>query len=333
MATIGVPTLLSAQRLLDTTASLRRQADVARTELTTGRRVDLPAALGPDIGAAFALRATIDAIGLRRQGLDIAAAASGITQRALAALGEGGRDVATNALAANARGDNAALATAAVEARAKLADAVGSLNTRFAGQALFAGDATDQDALVGAGKLLADVSALYAAAPDAAAFNAALDAYFDDPAGGFQTEVYAGGAGSAPSVELAPGERVAVNARADERPIRDLVRGLSIIAVAGAAPASGLREGALFAASSATLDGVDGLIARRAEIGVAEQRIAQTLSLLEAEEATLTEAYNAKTARDPFEAAVRLQALETQLGAALTLTARISQLTLTNFLR
>ncbi len=333
MKSVGPPTLLSAQRLASASASLRRQSETARIELATGRIADLPAALGGRIGEASSLRAALEAISVRRQGLSQADLIAAVTQRALADINEGARSIATDALAANGRGDNAALSTAALEARSRVEAAFSSLNTKVAGQFVFSGDATDRAALAGADQLLADVEAIYAGAATAADFDTALDFYFNDAAGGFRTTIYQGGAGTAPTIEIAGGERGAFSARADDPAIRDVLRGLAVIAAAGGAPPSALRDGALSSAGAAGLGGAEGVIALRTEIGVDERRAAEALTGLEDEEAALTEAYNAATARDPLDAATRLQALEAQLNASLLATSRLSQLTLANFLR
>ncbi len=333
MRPVGVPTLLSAERLAASTAALRRQSESARLELTTGRIADLSAALGPRIGEALSLRAAIDAIVVRRQGLAQANLVSTATQASLERIGADGRSIASDALAANGRRDENALKVAAIEARVKLETVFATLNARIAGQSIFAGDATDRPALAGADRLLADVDALFASATDAADFEADLDSYFNDPAGGFQTSIYTGGAGSAPTIEVAPGERIAVAARANDQPIRDILRGLAAIAAAASAPPSALRDGSLSAGADAALAGAGGVIARQTEIGVAEQRAADAALLLEAEETSLTQAYNERTASDPFDAATRLQALEAQLNASFVITARLSQLSLANFLR
>lgn len=333
MRPVGVPNILAAQRLATATSSLRQQSEAARIELTTGRIADLPAALGASIGETFLLRGAIDAIALRRQGLAQAALVAGAAQRSLSQSSEGARAIASDALAANGRRDETALAVSAAEARSRLQSAFSSLNTRVAGQSIFAGDASDRPALSDGDQLLADVEALYAAAFDPSDFDAALDVYFNDPAGGFRTIIYTGGSGDGPDIEVDAGERLRHTLRADDASIRDLIRGLSIIAVAGAAPASSLRDGALAAGAGAALNGAESLTARQTEIGVAESRAATALSTLDAEETTLMEAYNARTTNDPFEVAARLQSLESQLGAAYAVTARLSQLTLANFLR
>jgi flagellar hook-associated protein 3 FlgL len=333
MRTVGPPTLLTAQRFAAASASLRRDSETARIELSTGRIADLPAALGGRIGEASSLRAALDAIAVRRQGLQQADLIAAVSQRALSDINEGARSIATDALAANGRGDNAALSTAALEARSRVEAAFSSLNVKVAGQFLFSGDATDRAPLAGPDQLLADIAALYAGAADTADFDVALDLYFNDAAGGFQTAIYQGGAGASPSIEIVGGERGVFTARADDPSIRNVLRGLAVIAVAGAAPPSALRDGALSSAGAAGLAGTDGLIALSADIGVEERRAGEALIGLEEEEAALTEAYNAQTARDPLDAATRLQALEAQLNASLLATSRLSQLTLANFLR
>jgi len=333
MRPIGVPTLLSAERLFASTAILRRQSETARIELTTGRIADLPAALGARIGEAFSIRASIDLIAVRRQGLAQANLTAAAVQRTLGSIGIDGRVIASDALAANGRQDETALGVAAVAARAEFESAIAQLNTRIGGHALFGGDATDRQALSNAGSILPDVQAIYSAAADIAEFETNLDLYFNDPAGKFRAVIYTGGAGAAPTIEIGAGERIDVSARADEQPLRDILRGLSTIAAAASAPPSALRDGALAIGAGAVLEGETGLIARRSEIGVSEQRAAEAGQRLEAEETALSEAYNERTARDPFEAASRLQALEAQLNASFVITSRLSQLSLANYLR
>ena len=59
------------------------------------------------------------------------------------------------------------------------------------------------------------------------------------------------------------------------------------------------------------IEASDGVIEMASRVGVAEQRMQNALDSLDAEESALTLAYNDRLARDPFEAAARLQTLET----------------------
>ena len=187
-------------------------------------------------------------------------------------------------------------------------------------------------ALAPSSALLADIASIFAAAPDAAQLEADLDFYFNDPAGGFATNIYLGGAGDLYSIEIAPGERVGLTARADAAPFKDALRGLAVAAVAGSAPQSAKRDEALAAAGQRLSLANNGVTELRAGIGVEEKRAADARARLDAEETAFNVAYNERTSRDPFEAASRLAALEAQLEASYAMTARLSRLSLTNYL-
>jgi len=333
MKPVGAPNIVTAQRLAYGAALVRQQIEQGRKELVTGRIDNLPLALGRGLGHALILRGALDSVEGRREALSQAKLIAGVAQHALRSAADGARAIANDAIAANGRRDEAALATVSKEAQIRLQAAFSSLNARVAGQSAFAGDAGDRPALASADQLLADVRSLFEGAADADAFNVALNSYFNDPAGGFNSAIYVGGAGDAPTIEIGKDERLAFTLKANDPSLRDLLRSLATIAVAASAPPSALRDGALAEAARSALAGVDGVIARQAELGIAEARVADAAARLEIEESALNEAYNAQTARDPFEAASRLQSLESQLEAALTLAGRISRLTLANFIR
>ncbi len=332
MKPVGVPTLLSHQRLSGATADLRRSAEAARIEVVTGRIADLPKALGRAVGEAHLLRKAVDDIAQQREAMARAAFRGTIAQNMLADISSGAAALNADIAAALGRNDEKTIAAASVAANDALHAAVSRLNTRLEGRAIFAGDDADGAALAGADLLLADVAALYAGAATPAQLEADLDFYFNDPAGGFQTTIYQGGAGEMSSLEIAPGETVNPTARADEQGIKDILRGLATIAVAGAGAPSPDRNTALTNAGAKLLVGADGVVAIRTRVGVEEQRIAAVGARLDAEEPAMNEAYNAMTARDPFDAASRLQAFEAQIDASYVLTSRLSRLTLANYL-
>lgn len=332
MTAIGSPTLLFHERLQSAVNGLRREADVARIEVVTGRRSDLAGVLGERLGAAHILRKSIADVELGRQAAARAALRGTTTQAALGAVASGSATLGADALAAVGRGDNAALSFAAVDARSALEDAFTRLNGAVDGVFLFSGDATDRPPLADVETFLADIGALYAAAPDNVQYEADLDAYFTAPAGGFFANVYRGGTGAAPDFDLGGGERARPSIRADAAEIRDLLRGLATIAVGAAQGASADRDLRLGAAASTLNAGAQGVTLTRAAIGLEEARIEAARARLDNEDAALTLAYNEATARDPYEAASRLAALEAQLEATYTLTARASRLSLVNFL-
>jgi flagellar hook-associated protein 3 FlgL len=332
MAVTGYPTLLNHLQLSSAIGRLRTSHAQAAQEMVTGRIADPARELGARLGTASLLHKALGDVSAFRQTIAFAKARADATQGSLAALGRDSGGLSADLQSAVARGDETAIAVGAEIAENQLRGAVSVLNARIGDASLFAGDAVDGPALASADALLADIQALYVGSASGAAFDAALDFYFNDPAGGFNQSIYQGGSGSAPRADIGDGERLSVSARADEQPIRDLLRGLAAAAVSGSAPAGAMRDETLNAAASTMRAGADGVATIAARIGVAEERLELRAQRLDAEEISLSEAYNDMTARDPYEAASRLQQIEAALEASYTVTARLSQLTLTRFL-
>ncbi|MCA8889321.1 MAG: hypothetical protein KDA46_10855 [Parvularculaceae bacterium] len=333
MSVYGVPTYLSHLRLASATGQLRQQAETARSEVVTGRKADLAKTLGHAAGEAHLLGKAIGDLSSYRSAISRADLRTGAVQSVLTDLRSSVSGLGADMSAALARHDEAAIATNAVVARSDLETAFSRLNVRVEGLSVFAGDAADGPALGNVVMLVADIAALYGAASSPAQFETDLDFYFNDPAGGFATNIYLGGAGALSGIEIDNGEVIVGAAKADEQPVKDLLRGLAVASVAGSAPATAMRDSVLAAASKRLFEASDSLVEVQTRIGLEQQRAGKASDRHDAEEPALTAAYNALTARDPYEAASFLQSLEAQIDAAYVLTSRLSQLTLTNYLR
>ena len=77
----------------------------------------------------------------------------------------------------------------------------------------------------------------------------------------------------------------------------------------------------------------EGVVQLSAELGMAQGQISKALSRDESELDALELARNGITGVDPYEAASRFTALEGQLQSMYAITARLSALNLTNFLK
>ena len=332
MTVSGFPDALQFSRLNSAITELRSQSEVARIELVTGRVADIPTALGARTGEGQLVLKALDDLVRSQSSIQQGLSRAGVTQLILTNIAEPTATLAGNLLTAVTIQDETGIGLATEQARSDLESAISRLNQQFAGQSLFAGDATDQPALGDIQTLINDVAAIYTGAADAAQFTTDIDAYFNDPAGGFATGFYNGGAGNAPSSEIGNGEIVNANAKADEQEIRDVLRELATIAVAGTAPETAKRDAILSQAGTGLINAGANLTEIRSRIGVVENRLQVGLDQLDVEQTVLNEHYNDLTAVDQFEAASRLQQLETQLAASFTISSRISQLSLVNFL-
>lgn len=333
MSSYGFPTMLQYSRLGAAVADIKSRAEQARTELVTGRIVDLKTELGSAVGDAQLLEKAINDIAALQKSTQRALGRAGAAQIALARTVEGVETIGANLLSAVGQNDQSSIAIAANQAGLQLESAMAAFNARYEGRSLFSGDAATQPALTGANVLLDDIRAIFAGAADMTQLQAGLDTYFNDPAGGFATNIYIGGAGDAARAEIADGELVNYSARADEQPVRDLLRNLAMTVVAAEETAFPDRNEALLAAGGGMIQAANDVIGVRARVGAAEERIAATSDRLAAEATALGVAYNERASRDPYEAASRLQALESQLEASYVVTSRISQLTLANYFR
>lgn len=326
------PDILSFSTMSRNVADLKNRADVARTEAVTGRHEDITAHTKGNVGEAHLLKKAVDDVAAYQESLTFSIGRAAATQTSLNSITTDSSRIATAALAAVQREDDAVLRTSAAEARASITTIFSALNASVGGRSLFGGDVAEQFPLTSPEQLLSEVETIVAGAADAATAEALLDTYFNDPAGGFATNIYQGGDGTAPKVEIAPGLRIDVSAKANEQEIRDLLRGLASLAVfenAGFAGAQAFAE----AGATRALEAESGFTDLRARIGIGEARMEVARSRYADEEAALTTLFNQRTARDPFEAASQLQLLESQLESSFLLTARLSQLSLSNFLR
>lgn len=333
MADYGFPTMLQYSRLSSASANLKSRAAQARTEMVTWKIADLKSALGSKVGDVQLLRKTIDEVKARQDAATRALGRAQTAQLALSKSTEGGEALGAELLSAVGQNNEPNISIAAKQAELQLEAAISAFNTRYEGRSLFAGDAATEPALASPETLLNDIRAIFAGAADNAQLQNDLDTYFNDPAGGFATTIYTGGAGDAARTEIADGELVGYSAKADEQPVRDLLRSLATIVVAHEETGFADRDLAFTEAAGDLIQASSDMVGIRARIGASEERIAAADERLEAEATALSLAYNEHTARDPEEAATLLEQLEAQLDASYLMTARISSLSLANYLR
>lgn len=333
MSGYGFPTLLQYSRLTNAAADLKSRAEQARTEMVTGRIADLKAELGGKVGDVHLLSKAISDVTARQDAATRALGRAQASQTALTLSEEGIVTMGADILSAVGQNHEPSINIAGTKAKLQLDAAISAFNTRYEGRSLFSGDAADLPALADAETLLTDIRAIFTGAADNAQLQTDLDFYFNDPAGGFETTIYTGGTGDAARTEIADGELVDYSAKADEQAVRDLLRHLATVVVADEQTGFVDRNEALSTAAGGLIQASSDIIAVRARIGASEERIAAAQTRLETEETAYSLTYNEHTARDPYEAATRMQQIESQLEASYIVTSRISLLSLANYLR
>jgi flagellar hook-associated protein 3 FlgL len=255
-------------------------------------------------------------------------------QTALAAVEGMASDFAASLLTAASSPQPAQLKAVLGDAEERFGSAVSHYNTRFGDRTLFAGQESRSSALVPAGIILTELEALTSGLTGASAVEAAVSTWFDDPAG-FQALAYRGGDPLVP-LAVAPGEDASLDVTAMDPAIRATLKALSLAALLdrGALPGDRVAQATLARrAGEMLMESQTDRASLAARLGAGEGLIEEARVRVEAEISALSIARADTVSVDPYEAATRLELAQTQLETIYSITARLSRLSLVDFLR
>jgi flagellar hook-associated protein 3 FlgL len=336
---------MTMRALSDLASHLLRQGQVSRTrtqleaagkEMTTGQVSDLRAATGGDIGKLFAIDRSLALLTQRQSSLKLADGKTSVVQDRLAEFRETTESIGTNLLAAVERGDMVSAGTYALEAKHKVEQLMSALNSTYQGKSLFSGAAEDRPAVAHADVLLGQVEDIVTSATDMQSAISSTRSYFLDAGGGFEAQIYVGSSETAPPVALDEAVRAGTTVKADHPAIRNVLMSLAIaatVSTAGDNLNADDRAALLTEAGTAMVSAKEGVIELSAELGMVQGQIAEALSRNGNDLQSLELARNEIVGVDAYEAASRFTALEGQLQSMYAVTARLSALNLTNFLK
>lgn len=303
-------------------------------ELASGQVTDVRAVLGGNISYLSEIERSLATLeGYKVATTEATHYASGV-QSALTQIQELGQDLSSSLILAGSSGANLNTSDLAQAARATLGSMVSSLNTSVGGRALFSGTASDQIPLDGIDPLLNALRIVVAAETTPDTMLSAAQDWFDDPAG-FTATIYQGSESSLAPFTLSERDSLSLDVRATDPALRDMLLATAISALA-ADPIVGLSQENQLSLLSKTGIGMisanDDLISLQAKVGFAEAGIEKIHSRNAAERTSLDYAKGDLLGVDPFETATRLEDVQFQLQSLYSITVRMSQLSLVNFL-
>lgn len=320
----------------DLARTLLMQRNMAATKLTiqtlsqemsTGLTADVAGRLQGNLAPLHALDATLS----RLEAFSVAAADLQIRvegmQASLARLDSSAADLA-NDLATAESGGAIGLVGMAAAGEAGFLSAVATLNTVTAGRYVFSGMNSDRAPLPVGEDMLAQLRDATAGATTAAELQQRIEDWIDDPA----RFGYRGAAGA--TVPLADGENLVLDITAADPALRQTLSAFAMAAMLKDSPLAmeAQADHAVVAGSAlrAAQPGLDRLAAR---MGQAEERIAEVQGRMSAEKAALALARVDMLKIDEFETATRLTAAQDRLDMLFAVTARLSGLKLSDYLR
>jgi flagellar hook-associated protein 3 FlgL len=326
----------------DTVGLLQAEVDRASRELSTGQHDNVYRAIGSKAERAFDIGAELK----RVEGFLMS---NSLMETRLEAKRDALNEMRSAAeeffvlLAPNQQGKSATAEQLQNMALVALDQISNMSNSTFSGQQLFSGVASDRPALAGwdedfgAGSPAAELAAVVGAgltdAADAASKADALDAIFG---GARYGEVFFGGdtGPNAMAARIDADETLEYGVRADSPAFRDLIQGLSMMA---STDVSQIEDAEAYQtwvsrATAKIAEGIEGVLAHEADLGIAQERLDNKLSSLSARRDLLTADTGTLLAVDSYDAATRLTELSARLEASYSVTARLAQLSFLNYL-
>lgn len=318
-------------------ARLRETLDRLGSELSTGRKADLPAALGIDMSTFAHIRRDIRLNESFLTGLGNAATAASMRQNTLERLSSELEGVGAGLLSVIGTKQSSALQQRLSDAPERFQAAVTAMNATIGSQFLFSGDTPDTPALEEPEVILDALRTVVNAAPDAATAIADLDAWFQTPGGGYDTVAALGSETGGGDVYLGEGQRIDTAVTVYDAGIRTALSGLAMAALVAEGTVPAVPDDARLemanAAARRMLQGEADLVNTRSGLGAAEGRIEAARVQAEATRTTLELEETRLTSADPYTTATEIEAVSLQLENLFVLTSRLSNLSLSNYLR
>lgn len=334
MNPVSTGDLHQAYQLRRDAARLKLETAVLGTEVATGLKSDTARAVAGD----FTVLAGIESALARNRGHMLVAVEAGVMlsglQAVLNRVDATAADLSASLLLVSSSGHAAMVNTAGASAAQQFDSVIAALNTRLGDRTLLAGTATGGPALAPAATMLDALAGAMAGAVTADEVADRVAAWFDDPAG-FDATAWLGRDTARP-LPLGPGETVPIDVTARDPGVKDMLKGLAMAALLDRGVLAGLAPERTRLARLAGESLAENATARAdlaARVGDTEARVETARQRMTAETAALELARASILAADPYETASRLEAAQTQLETLHAVTARLSRLSLVDFLR
>jgi flagellar hook-associated protein 3 FlgL len=319
------------------TVRVRQGLATATQELSSGKKADLGRSVSGNYAPLVALDQQLSALAGYETNAKEAALFADMAQAALEQVKQATGDLGARLIGVKESDITTIGKVVARESEGAFHLAVSALNSTVAGRSVFGGTATDRAPLATGADMLAEIRAAVAAAGATTAedVKAAVDGWFHTPGGGFETTGYQGSAEQISNFKVSEGRSIAMPIKADDVEIRNQLSGLALAAMLEGSGISDSGEQVRLAhlAGEAIIANQDRMLSLQALVGSAQARIETAATQNGSEKTALQMARSGIVSIDPYEVATALQNLEVQLQTIYTITARLSGLSLTNYLR
>lgn len=334
---VSIGDLSRAALFRQANAQLKSRLLVLTQESASGVKSDMAQAVGGNFGHLAQIEARLTTLAAYRETAAAAQAELAGLQAALETIGKIGSEIGNGMSSGVSATDETSISIRSRQARDDLNAVVGLMNVEIGGRFLLSGSAVETRPMGDAAGILADARAQVAGLTDPAAIAAAISGWLDAAPGlGGFADTWFGGNTDTRTMASSSQAAVTQTLTGLDPSFRDILKGLVLGALADDPAVALARQdkAALVAqAGATTLAGVRALTMRRAEVGMQEEAIARDAARNAAETTAMSIARTRIVEADPYETASALTQTETSLQNLYALTARLSRLSLTDYLQ
>ncbi|MDC0116174.1 flagellin [Octadecabacter sp.] len=317
-------------------ADLKTDLGTLVEELTTGEVSDLTAHLGAGQTQLVGIDRQLAMLAQFSQSNVETGQILSTMQLALANIEDHRASSSSSLLTINSTSSTSQIEIAALAARAGFESTIQSLNLRSNDRSMFGGNDLDSNPLASADEIFTALTLATSGLTEAEDISAAIDDWFTSPGGGFDTVGYQGDSNGFLERPLSTGQSVEIGIRANDDALRDTLKAFAIAAIAGDVDSElaietrrtlQVKSGEDLLSVASPLAGLQG------RLGYIESQVEEASTRNASLETSFGIARNTLVSADPFETATRLQEVQLQLETQYSLTARLSRLSLTEYLR
>lgn len=317
-------------------AGLKSQMTRLTQELTTGQSSNVSSRVRGDFGALAGIETHLSKLDAFQRVRDDLTLKSGAMQSVLGAIQASVDGFGAELVSSATLEQNEIIEAKSANALGLFDQVIALLNTQSSDRSLFSGTATEQISLASSDDMMGEIRAIAVSATDGADLVARLDSWFFDSGGGFELSGYLGGLETTSDLSISNTAKVDLTVKADNAGFRHLLRGLALTALVseGAVPTNTSDVSELFvSAGQSILDGQYALTSLQRQTGDVQAKLEREDLAAQSERVAVEQARAKIASVDPFEAAAELEAVQFQIETLYVLTARMSQLRLSDYLR
>lgn len=313
------------------------KSDMARLgqELSTGRVANLADHLNGDTRQFQGISHSLEVLDAYKKTANETAIELDHTQVSLNRL-EGIRGQLTGSLLlVSADSSSVQIKQAAAAAKLSFGDMISTINATFAGKHVLSGSNVDKPPLARTDLMIDDIVSQIGSSTQISDIVAAVEAWFENPTGGFFALGYQGDLGPIQSRNLSNNHSVSSGIRADDAAIRGMLKGAALAAILPALQGNiSLQDQGriLQQAGLNSLEAAEGSALLQSTVGSLQETVGTAITEISSESTSMSILYNDLSASDSFETATKLDAIQTQLETHFAVTGRLSRLSLLEYI-